>query len=128
LQEQAAYRRSAQRVPQRISGRARHAPQGKSLRTIAVETGASMNTVRRYLAAGELPRCRPHPLRGDKLDPFKDYVVKRAEAARPYWIPATMICFVAISAATIRVWSGRSQAIKGTDDMTLMRRSKTGCD
>lgn len=65
--------------------------QGKSLRAIAVETGTSVNTVRKYLAAGELPRYRPRPPRAGKLDPFKDYVVKRVEAARPYWIPATVL-------------------------------------
>jgi transposase len=55
--------------------------QGKSLRMIAVETGGSVNTVRKYLAAGEPPRYTPRPPRPSKLDPFKDYVLKRVEAA-----------------------------------------------
>ena len=65
--------------------------QGKSLRAIAVETGTSVNTVRKYLAAGEPPRYTPRPARPSKLDPFKDYLLKRVEAARPYWIPATVL-------------------------------------
>lgn len=65
--------------------------QGKSLRMIAVETGTSVNTVRKYLAAGAPPRYRPRPPKLGKLDPFKDYLVKRVEAARPHWIPATVL-------------------------------------
>jgi transposase len=65
--------------------------QGKSLRAIAVETGTSVNTVRKYLGAGAPPRYTPRPPQPGKLDPFKEYVVKRVEAARPYWIPATVL-------------------------------------
>ncbi|MGE5945250.1 MAG: IS21 family transposase [Betaproteobacteria bacterium] len=65
--------------------------QGKSLRDIAVATGTSVNTVRKYLAAGGPPRYKPRPPKPGKLDPFKDYLVKRVEAARPHWIPATVL-------------------------------------
>lgn len=65
--------------------------QGKSLRDIAVATGTSVNTVRKYLAAGAAPSYKPRPAKPGKLDPFKDYLVKRVEAARPHWIPATVL-------------------------------------
>jgi transposase len=65
--------------------------QGKSLRTIAVDTGTSVNTVRKYLAAAAPPRYKLRPSKPGKLDPFKDYLVKRVEAARPPWIPATVL-------------------------------------
>lgn len=65
--------------------------QGKSLREIAVETGTSVNTVRKYLAAGGPPRYKRRPPKPGKLDPFKEYLFKRVEAARPDWIPATVL-------------------------------------
>jgi transposase len=65
--------------------------QGKSLREIAVTTGTSVNTVRKYLASGGSPRYKPRLAKPGKLDPFKDYLVKRVEAARPDWIPATVL-------------------------------------
>jgi transposase len=65
--------------------------QGKSLRAIARETGVAVNTVRKYLTAAQPPRYRPRPPRAGKLDPFKSYLVDRVEAARPYWIPATVL-------------------------------------
>jgi transposase len=65
--------------------------QGKSLREIAVTTGTSVNTVRKYLANGEAPRYKARPAKPGKLDPFKDYLVKRVVAARPHWIPATVL-------------------------------------
>jgi transposase len=65
--------------------------QGKSLREIAVETGTSVNTVRKYLAAEGPPRYGPRAPKPGKLEPFKDYLVKRVEAARPHWIPATVL-------------------------------------
>jgi transposase len=65
--------------------------QGKSLREIAVATLASVNTVRKYLAIGAPPRYKTRPAKPGKLDPFKDYLVKRVEAARPDWVPATVL-------------------------------------
>ena len=65
--------------------------QGKSLREIAVATGTSVNTVRKYLAIGSPPRYKTRSTKPGKLDPFKDYLVKRVEAARPDWIPATVL-------------------------------------
>jgi len=65
--------------------------QGKSLREIAVETGMAVNTVRKYLAEGGAPKYGPRPARGSKLDPFKAYLDSRVAAARPQWIPATVL-------------------------------------
>jgi transposase len=66
--------------------------QGKSLRAIAKEVGASVNTVRKYLADGELPRYKRRAARASKLEPFMDYLRQRVDAARPHWIPATVLC------------------------------------
>lgn len=65
--------------------------QGLSLREIAVETGVAVNTVRTHLAEGGKPRYGPRGPRGSKLDPYKGYLVSRVEAARPDWIPATVL-------------------------------------
>lgn len=65
--------------------------QGMSLRAIARESGVSVNTVRKYLAEEGPPRYRARPAQPSKLDPFKEYLVQRVEAARPYWIPATVL-------------------------------------
>lgn len=45
------------------------ATQGKSIRTIATETGIARNTVRKYLRG--TPEAASRPRRGSKLDPFK---------------------------------------------------------
>jgi transposase len=65
--------------------------QGRSLREIAVETGTSVNTVRKYLAQAGPPRYKQRPPVPSKLDPFKDYLVRRVDSARPDWIPATVL-------------------------------------
>jgi transposase len=65
--------------------------QGKSLREIAVETGLAVNTVRKHLAEGGPPRYGPRPAVASKLDPYKAYLDSRVEAARPEWIPATVL-------------------------------------
>ena len=65
--------------------------QGKSLREIAGSTGTSVNTVRKYLATGGAPVYKARPKKAGKLDPFKDFLLKRVEAARPHWIPATVL-------------------------------------
>lgn len=65
--------------------------QGKSLREIAQELGVSVNTVRKY-ADGEIsPSYGPRTRRPGKLGPYEHYLRERVEAARPYWIPATVL-------------------------------------
>ena len=65
--------------------------QGRSLREIARETGLAINTVRKYLADEEAPAYGPRAPREGKLDPFKAYLTTRVAAARPDWIPATVL-------------------------------------
>lgn len=67
--------------------------QGKSVRAIARELGLSRNTVRRYLrdltATPQYSHRAPRPT---KLDRYKAYLQARIEAAKPHWIPATVLC------------------------------------
>src|SRR5215467_11892568 len=67
------------------------ARRGMKVREIARQTGLSRNTVRRYLREPERDRYGPRAPRPTKLDPFKVYLVERIEAARPRWIPATVL-------------------------------------
>lgn len=65
--------------------------QGKSLRAIAQAIGASVNTVRKYLASEAAPRYRPRPPKPGKLAAFETYLRERVAAAHPAWIPATVL-------------------------------------
>ncbi len=64
---------------------------GLSLRKIAEEVGCAVNTVRRHLETGSLPRHQPSPRRATKLSRFEGYLRERQAAARPAWIPATVL-------------------------------------
>jgi transposase len=68
------------------------ARQGHGIKEIARELGLSRNTVRKYVRGNEgaagYPERAPRPC---KLDPFKAYLQERIEAARPRWIPATVL-------------------------------------
>ncbi len=67
--------------------------QGSSIRSIARQLGISRNTVRRYLRDhAQSPHYGPREARASKLDTFKPYLRDRIEAAKPYWIPATVLC------------------------------------
>ena len=50
---------------------------GQSIRGIARELGISRNTVRKYLRAREIPKAKPRPRRGSKLDLHKEYLEER---------------------------------------------------
>lgn len=65
--------------------------QGMSLRDIAREMGVSVNTARKYLKQDGPPRYAARAVRPTKLDAFKDYLRSRVEAARPDWIPSTVL-------------------------------------
>lgn len=67
------------------------ARRGMGMREIARQTGLSRNTVRRYLRESPVNRYGPRAPRPTKLDPFKAYIDERIEAARPRWIPATVL-------------------------------------
>lgn len=64
---------------------------GLSLRRIAQEVGCAVNTVRRYLASGEVPRYGPRKRRSTKLEAYEAYLRQRQAAAQPHWIPATVL-------------------------------------
>lgn len=65
---------------------------GQSLREIAAETGLAVNTVRKYLEEGQgPPKFKAAPRRSSLVDGFSDYLLGRIEAARPDWIPATVL-------------------------------------
>jgi transposase len=66
--------------------------QGWSIRAIARETGLSRVTVRRYLQDPKAAeRYGPREPRPTKVGPHIDYLLGRVEAARPAWIPATVL-------------------------------------
>lgn len=64
---------------------------GFSLRQIAVEVGGAVNTVRRHLSAGEAPKYACRKKRVTKLSAYEGYLRERQAAARPLWIPATVL-------------------------------------
>jgi transposase len=66
--------------------------QGNSIRSISRQLGISRNTVRSYLRNfAKSPTYKPRVARPSKLDPFKPYLQERIDAAKPYWIPATVL-------------------------------------
>jgi transposase len=66
--------------------------QGHSVKAIARQLGVSRNTVRKYLRDRSLTtQYATRTPRPSKLDPFKDYLIERQTAARPHWIPATVL-------------------------------------
>ena len=65
--------------------------QGMGIRAIAKELGLSRRTVRRYLRDPGASRYGPREARPTKLGPYISYVLGRVEAARPKWIPATVL-------------------------------------
>lgn len=67
------------------------ARQGVSIREMARQLGCSRNTVRRYLREANARRYKPRQARATKLEPYKAYLQGRIEAARPHWIPATVL-------------------------------------
>ncbi len=54
--------------------------EGHSVRAIARTLGLSRNSVRKYLRADEIPKAKPRPKRGSKLDPFRDDLERRLAA------------------------------------------------
>lgn len=66
--------------------------QGTSIREIARQSSLSRNTVRKYLRDELIkPGYAPRSPRPGKLTPYKAYFRERVEAARPHWIPATVL-------------------------------------
>lgn len=65
--------------------------QGTSIREISRRLGISRNTVRRRLRSEEEPVAATRSLKGTKLDNYRAYLQTRIAAARPDWIPATVL-------------------------------------
>src|ERR1700746_1973957 len=65
--------------------------QGMGIRAIAKELGLSRRTVRRYLRDPSASRYGPRERRPTKLGPYISYLLGRVDAARPKWIPATVL-------------------------------------
>lgn len=66
--------------------------QGKSIRAIAKALQISRNSVRKYLRnIAMTPNYSKRTDRASKLDPFKAYLKARIDAAKPDWIPATVL-------------------------------------
>ena len=66
--------------------------QGLSIRAIARKLKLSRNTVRRHLSRPtEVPKYQERAKRPTKLDPYKDYILGRIDAAKPQWIPAAVL-------------------------------------
>lgn len=66
--------------------------QGHGIRAIARILGVSRNTVRNYLRQpSKVATYTERQAKPSILDPFKPYLLERIEAARPHWIPATVL-------------------------------------
>lgn len=64
--------------------------QGMGVREVARRCGVSRNTVRRVRDEGP-ERRYARAARASKLEPFKAYLTERVAAARPQWIPASVL-------------------------------------
>lgn len=66
--------------------------QGKSIKRIARKTGLARNTIKKSLQRTDTkPVYQRKAHRPSKLDPFKDYIQSRINAAHPDWIPASVL-------------------------------------
>jgi transposase len=65
--------------------------QGKSIRAISAELGIARNTVRKYLRHAGAPKMKQRPPRPSKLDPFREYLEQRIQAALPDRIPSSVL-------------------------------------
>ena len=66
--------------------------QGQSIRSISRQLNLSRNTVRAHLKqVVSLPKYSKRPEVNSILESFKPYLLARIEAAKPHWIPATVL-------------------------------------
>lgn len=65
--------------------------QGYSHREIERMTGISRKTICKYLNLDKFPERKEYSPRASKLDPYKEYLLKRISHALPYRIPATVL-------------------------------------
>ena len=64
---------------------------GFSLRQIARQVGCAVNTVRRQLGEGQMPKYERKVKQPTKLQAYDSYLRARQESAKPLWIPATVL-------------------------------------
>lgn len=64
--------------------------QGLSYRALAKKLQKAVNTVIKYCRGGEYGYKKRESI-GSKLDPYKEYIQDRIKAAKPKWIPASVI-------------------------------------
>ena len=89
------------------------ARQGHSVRAIARQSGLSRQSVRKYLAKSGKPQYGPREPRPTKLDVVRAYLMQRIEAAKPDWIPASVLyreaCERGYSGGTsqLRAWASQ---------------------
>jgi transposase len=83
--------------------------QGKGIREIARDLGVSRITVRRYLKDPGRKRYGPREPRPTKLAGHLEYLQSRIDAARPQWIPATVL----LREIRERGYSGGISTLKG---------------
>lgn len=65
--------------------------QGMKIKAISRELGISRNTVRKYLRAAQIPVVSSRSAKPTLLDDYRAYLTARVEAAKPDWIPATVL-------------------------------------
>jgi transposase len=65
--------------------------QGKSIREISRILKMSRNTIRRYLKAEQKPSYKVRDKKISNVAPFYGYLQERVKAAKPNWIPATVL-------------------------------------
>lgn len=66
--------------------------QGESIRAIAQKLGISRNTACRYLRdLSAAPKYLNRAQHATKLALYKEYLLERIEAAKPCWIPTTVL-------------------------------------
>lgn len=67
------------------------ARQGMSIRAIAQQLRVSRNTVRKYLRQTTLPHYTCLVARLTETVSIESYLQRRIQAAKPHWIPATVL-------------------------------------
>ena len=65
--------------------------QGKSLRELAIESGLSVNTIRKYLSMQGKPCYKKRVKIVHKLDPYKSYLRHRLKGAHPLKLPGSVL-------------------------------------
>ena len=99
------------------------ARRGMGMREIARQTGLSRNTVRRYLRDERRLIDTGRARRGRRSSiAFRPYIGERIEAARPRWIPATVL----LRELRERGYEGGDQPAEGVHSAAEAKRARAG--